>query len=90
MLTGKRAAKFNDQIAQLNHRGAKLRDAVGGEEIEVDAAMQTAFAEMTVVGRRREIVPREHRDQSAQKIAEARRRHRAILSAGPGARLARD
>src|SRR5579859_6040994 len=90
MLAGKRTSEFDDQIAQFEHRGAKLRDAVGREEVEVDAAMHAAFAEMSIVSRRREIITREHRDEPPQKITEARRRHRAILRAGPSARLARD
>ena len=56
MLARERAAELDHQVADLDHRGAKLRDPFGGEEIEIDAAMDAALAEMAVVGRRRQVV----------------------------------
>src|SRR6516225_2977026 len=89
MLTRERAAEFHDEVADIAHRGAESGDAGSSEEVEVDAAMHTAFAEVTVIGCRRKFVPRQQGHQAAQKIAEPGGWHRAILSAGPRARLSR-
>src|SRR5579863_867944 len=63
MLAGKRAAELRHQLSQIDHRGAELRDPVGGEEIKVDAAVNATLAEMSIVGCGGEIVARQHRDE---------------------------
>ena len=59
-----------------------------GKEIEVDAAMDAAFAEMAVVSRGDQLMAIQRLLEAPQIIAETGRRNRAILRAGPGARIA--
>ena len=88
MLAGKRAAKFRDQIGDIRHGGAESGDTGLGEEIEVDAAMDTAFAEMSVVGRSGQLMAIERLLEAPQILAETGRRNRAIFRARPSPRIA--
>src|SRR6185437_8960142 len=90
MLARKRAAELSHQVANLKHRGAKRSRPFGGGEIEIYSTMDTALTEMTVVGCRLKLVSLEQPHKTAQVIAQARRRHRRILGARPGTRMARN
>src|SRR6202022_942387 len=85
-----RAAKLGHQVADLEHRGTKRLDAFDSSEIEIHPAVDAALTEVTVVGRRLEIMPGKQPHETAQIVAQTRRRHGRVFGARPGARMAGD
>src|SRR5260370_1483379 len=83
-------AEFRDEVADFEHRGAKRRYAFGRKEVEVDSAMDAAFAEMAIIGRRIEAVTIEELHEASQERAQPRRRCGAILGTGPCTRTTGD
>src|SRR5690606_11247013 len=94
MLSGYRAAVLDHQVGRFFHEAAHRSQACARVQIEGDAAMDAAIAEVAVE-RRAVAVPVEQRAELAQVIANAGRIDRRILPSGarlfahPGDRVAR-
>ena len=79
---------FHDQLCRVIQEVAPVGDAALGSQIEVDAAMNQAIAEVPI-HRRVVAVPIEQRLQLAQIGAESLARDRAVFPTGPRVRLVR-
>src|SRR5215813_7363083 len=70
MLSRQRAAKFRHQGADLLHGAAKYRHALGRAQLETDARMNTAFAEVSIIGGGRERMARQEAVEAPQVCAQ--------------------
>src|SRR5690606_8300631 len=83
VLAGERAAVADDDVGRALDELAVALDAAAAHEVEVDAAMDEALAEVAVEGRL--IVELVHQaPEVPEVVAHAVRRDRRVLPAGPG------
>ena len=82
VLPGHRTAQRHHQIGGLLDERPVGADAVGREQVEVDAHVHAALAEVAV-GRPGQPVAGHQRVQAAQVVGQPVRRHRGVLPAAP-------
>ena len=89
MFAGDGAAELADQVAEFFHGGAENGDALRAHHVEGDAAVDAAFAEMSVIDGDAQLPLLQKLVEAAQISAQLGGRDRDIFGSGPGPRESR-
>ena len=85
VFAGVRASELGDQVARIEHDTTKGFDALRGAEVEGHAAMDAAFAEVSLVHVDRQLVALEKLIEAAQVLAKPVGMDSEVLGSGPAA-----